>query len=206
VLDQATAPHEIIVVNDGSTDDTAQVASAVSSSVRVVSQCNRGAAAALNTGVRFSSGDALAFVDADDVWSSDKLELQSRVLDRQPELDGVGGFMCAFLCPTNKPEVNRRYRLSEQPEPCWLLGALLLRRRCFELCGLFPEQLSVGYSIDWVDRAWASGLVFSMQPSVVFHRRIHPGSLSHRSLRSDRSMLEMARLAIERRREMPPER
>jgi hypothetical protein len=64
----------------------------------------------------------------------------------------------------------------------------------------FAEDLSAGYFIDWYDRARAAGLVFGMMPSVVLHRRIRPGSLSHRSHKRDVAMVEMARRAIERRR------
>jgi glycosyltransferase involved in cell wall biosynthesis len=202
VVSQTLPPDEIIVINDGSSDNTASAALAVSPSVHIVSQSNQGAAAALNAGLRLAAGDHLAFIDADDIWSPDKLETQAGVLTRHSNLDGVGGFMSVFLCPSNSAETNKGYRLPDRPEPCWLLGALLLRRHCFDRCGLFAEHLWMGYSIDWYDRARAGGLVFAMQPSVVVHRRIHPNSLSHRSLRSDRSMVEMAWLAIGRRRQM----
>jgi hypothetical protein len=78
---------------------------------------------------------------------------------------------------------------------------MLLRRRCFERCGPFAEQLRAGFFIDWLDRAKAAGLDFAMLPDIVLHRRIRPGSLSHRSPMRDGAMVEMARRAIERRRE-----
>ena len=200
VLGQTLLPDEIIVVDDGSTDHTAQVAAAASNSIRVIRQNNRGAAAALNMGVKLATGDALGFVDADDLWERDKLAMQARVLAEQPELDGTSGHVSMFLCPTNDQETNKRYRLPDGPEPCWLLGAMLLRRHCFERCEPFAENLWAGFFIDWYDRARAAGLVFGMIPNVLLHRRIRPGSLSHRSHKRDVAMVEMARRAIERRR------
>jgi glycosyltransferase involved in cell wall biosynthesis len=200
VLNQTLPPDEIILVDDGSTDRTAFFASQTGPSIHIARQANCGAPMALNAGIELAAGDHLAFIDADDIWENDKLETQARLLENRSDLDGVGGYMRTFLCPSNDAETNKRYRIPERPEASWLLGALLLRRECFDVCGLFDRTLPVGYSIDWCDRARMAGLVFAMQPSVVLHRRIHPGSLAHRSSRGDRSMVQMARFAIERRR------
>jgi len=200
VLGQTLPPGEIIVVDDGSTDRTAEVAAAASHSIRIIRQENKGAPAALNAGVRAATGDILGFVDADDLWARDKLALQMRILTEQTQLDGVSGHVSVFLCPTNDEETNKRYRLPDGPEPCWLAGAMLLRRRCLERLDPFAENLAAGFFIDWYDRARAAGLVFGMIPNVLLYRRIHPGSLSHRSQKRDVAMVELARRAIERRR------
>jgi GT2 family glycosyltransferase len=85
VLAQSLAADEVIVVDDGSTDDTATIVASYGARVRYVRQANGGVAAARNHGARLAGGRWLAFVDSDDLWHGQKLELQLGVLERVPE-------------------------------------------------------------------------------------------------------------------------
>ncbi|MGE4086193.1 MAG: glycosyltransferase [Vicinamibacterales bacterium] len=88
-LDQAVPDVEVLVVDDGSTDDTAARLAGIDHRVRVLRQPgNEGAAAARNRGLRAARGQAIAFLDSDDVWLPDKLARQLAVLDGAPA--GVG--------------------------------------------------------------------------------------------------------------------
>jgi len=89
-LAQTYLPIEVIVIDDGSTDDTRDRLAEFGSSVRYIYQTNRGVSAARNRGVRESSGDAIAFLDSDDVWHPRKLERQVECLNAHPELGLVG--------------------------------------------------------------------------------------------------------------------
>lgn len=73
-LTQTRPPLEVIVVDDGSTDNSAAAAGAFGAPVRVIRQANGGAAEARNTGIRNATGDWIAFLDADDTWTPDRLE------------------------------------------------------------------------------------------------------------------------------------
>ena len=86
IVDQSYRPIEIVVVDDGSTDDTAAVARRFPE-VRVVSQENGGPAAARNRGVSESAGPFIAFQDADDIWDPGKLLRQFVRFEQRPELD-----------------------------------------------------------------------------------------------------------------------
>src|SRR5689334_21096641 len=84
---QTLQPLEVIVVDDGSADDTVAVAHALGlPGLRVVSQANAGHAAARNTGVAEARGRYVAFVDADDLWLPDKLALHLAEIERHPEI------------------------------------------------------------------------------------------------------------------------
>src|SRR5271170_3130362 len=83
-LAQQYENHEIIVVDDGSTDSTSAILSAFGDRIRVVTQANRGAAVARNVGVAHSSGKYLAFLDADDQWLPGKLQTMVGALERAP--------------------------------------------------------------------------------------------------------------------------
>jgi glycosyltransferase involved in cell wall biosynthesis len=85
VLAQSWRPHEVIVVDDGSTDDTAAVCSEFGSEIHYVCVANSGVSAARNHGARLASGDALAFVDSDDLWHPDKLAIQVAALAAVPD-------------------------------------------------------------------------------------------------------------------------
>ena len=85
VLDQSHAQREIIVVDDGSTDDTPQRLERYRSAIRYVRQANAGQGGARNTGLAIASGDYIAFLDADDLWLPHTLEVQLGVAARHPE-------------------------------------------------------------------------------------------------------------------------
>ncbi len=89
-LNQTLPPHEVIVVDDGSTDDTAAILSAYSDRVRAVRQANAGVSTARNRGLELATGEYLAIMDADDVCRPERLAEQVGFLDRHPEVVAVG--------------------------------------------------------------------------------------------------------------------
>lgn len=153
VLRQTAAPREVIVVDDGSADDTAAVVRRMGPLARYVRQDNAGPAAARNRGASLARGDWLAFLDADDLWLPEKLERQLAAAER----DAADAAFCAMI--QHGPAGQRLVRYAGGTARCDLLPAmmrtnvlsgggstLLVRRRTFTALGGFDG--SVGGSED----------------------------------------------------------
>jgi glycosyltransferase involved in cell wall biosynthesis len=201
VLSQTRPPDEVIVVDDGSTDATAEIARE-RLDARVLRQANGGVASAMNAGLRASRCSLVAFLDADDVWMPAHLETHERHLGDQPGLDASVGWVVEFVCPSLPPEEAGRFR-PRPAQPGWLAGATVIRRGVFERVGEFDPSLRIGAWIDWVDRARHAGISFGVVDGAVLRRRLRPGSLSTRAGAQGSGWVNVARLALARRRQLP---
>ena len=98
-LEQTVPAHEIIVIDDGSTDDTADIIRSYGSKVRLITQDNQGQGAARNAGLAVATGRYIAFLDADDYWEPGFLEHMERFLDAHPQAVAAS---CAFHAQRQK--------------------------------------------------------------------------------------------------------
>jgi glycosyltransferase involved in cell wall biosynthesis len=113
VLTQTRGSDEVIVIDDGSTDKTPEILRSHLNQIRVIRQGNMGPARALNVAIAAAKGDALAFLDCDDLWMPEKLRLQCGALSADKELEAVFGFMAQFASPDLEPEAARQFILPE---------------------------------------------------------------------------------------------
>ena len=148
VLRQTHPPNEVIVVDDGSTDDTASICQRFGNRIVYVRQANARASAARNTGAARSRGDWLAFLDADDLWEPEKLAAQLESLRQYPEADFSVTDVLAWSPQRQEYEryswhgsLDPRVMQSELLVRNILTGicsSLLVRRGAFEAVGGFP--------------------------------------------------------------------
>lgn len=181
ILEQRLTDYEIVLVDDGSTDDSARIAGEYAERhgdrLRYHHQTNRGAAAAKNTGVRLAAGRYIAFLDSDDRWTPDKLETQLRHVESHPDIRVRFAHGRQFPSPELAPEQRARLHCPEQPMPAPVSGTLLIERDDFLRIGPFREELRVGIDVEWNLRARASELVIATLPEVLLLlRRVHPGN------------------------------
>ena len=131
VLAQTRPADEIIVVDDGSTDDTAQVCKAYGDRIRCIRQENQGASVARNTGIAAACGNWLAFLDADDTWEPQKLALQLDALAQHPEADFA---VTAALVWSPDDRTYYQYRWDGPIEPDTMRAELLVRNIFTGIC------------------------------------------------------------------------
>lgn len=198
-LAQSYPAHEIIVVDDGSRDDSAKVA-AEFEGVRVLKKTNGGIAAARNSGLDVASGDAFAFLDADDRWSIDKLRLQREAMLRRPELDMVFCMARQFFSPDLSDAERNRRKIDREIVPARIAWGMLIRRESFERVGEFREDLRSAEFVDWYARAQTLGLKEDLLSEVLYERRIHASNHGIRERDSRTDYFKALKAAVDRKR------
>lgn len=200
VLGQVRVPEEIIVVDDGSTDRTEDVVRDYDDRVHFLRADHGGAGAARNLGVRSARGEFVTFLDADDLWTPEKLSLQLDLFRSRPAVDMVFGRVRQFISPELGEEARNRIDCPDEPMPGYHPGTLLMRREAFLRVGLFETGLKVGEFIDWYLRAVEAGLQSVMLPDIVMWRRLHGTNLVIREKESRTDYARILKASLDRRR------
>jgi len=199
---QTYRPIEIIVVDDGSTDNSADVAKSFTNfQVRYCYQTNSGQGAARNRGVDLARGSFLAFLDADDVWLADKLTSQMMAFENNPDLDMVFGHVSQFHSPEIDVHLKAKMNREEQRMSGYFAGTMLIKRESFLRIGPFATHWRIGEFIDWYSKAMEKGLKNFILPKVVMRRRIHSANMGIRERSSQTDYVRILKAALDRRRE-----
>lgn len=203
VYTQDVGPLEVIVIDDGSSDGSLAVAEAGFPAIRAIRQEQAGIGAARNRGIEAARGEYLAFLDADDLWTADRLRLLRTALASQPGPAMAFGHVRHFLCPSLPEEVRRRLHCPDELAPGFSAAAMLVRRDTFLTVGAFDEVLRVGEFIEWLARARDQGLAEVLIDEVVLERRVHQtnSTLQRRQFFGDYARL--LKRTLDRRRARP---
>jgi glycosyltransferase involved in cell wall biosynthesis len=171
VLAQTYPAIELIVVDDGSTDLSAEVARGYP--IIYHFQPNGGISAARNAGIALATGKFLAFLDSDDIWVADKLSKQMAAFEADPTLEAVFGYAQQFYSPELDETFRQRIRCPEQPMVAHLATAMLIEKSAFLRIGLFDPQLNTTTDISWYIGAIEQQLRQVTLSDIVYYRRIH---------------------------------
>ena len=193
VLSQTYQRHEVIVVDDGSTDGSADVAKSFADrGVRYCHQVQAGIGPARNKGVELAQGELLAFLDADDRWPREKTERQLAAFESDPALEMVFGQAVQLQ---NGPEWEAGVNENKLPEagmvPGMVPGTMIVKRDAFDRVGKFPGGLKVGEFIDWYARAVELQIRSLVLPDLLLWRRIHD---SNQGIRERQAVSDYARV------------
>lgn len=203
VLTQGDYPIEVIVVDDGSTDDSAEVAARFEG-VTVLRQPNRGASSARNRGIAAATGDVVAFLDADDYWAPGKLTCQLEVMSSAGSTDVVYGSIEEFVSE-DLPAAERSGVTARPGRQTVLLpSTLLLTRRALDEVGEFEVGDGSGEAIDWILRVNEAGLTVEPAPDALTYRRIHASNTGRRNrAQQHATYLAAIKRSLQRRRTAP---
>ena len=201
VLDQGHDNLEILVTDDGSSDDSARVIQAFGDRVDYVWQENGGICAARNNSLRRVTGEYVAFLDADDLWAADSLSVRLSYLSQHPDIDLVFGVVEAFLSEDVSQEEAAKSRLPDV-QTGRLAGSVLCRAESFFRVGYFDERLRLGETFDWLLRAKDAGLTEQELNHLVLLRRVHDTNTVKQDKEINQQYLQALRQSLARRKQM----
>ncbi len=197
VLAQTYAPIEVIVVDDGSTDRTAEIAER--HGVTVLRQPHDGPAAARNTGLKAARGEYWTIFDADDLMPPRRIEHQVAHLEQHPEQGIVLGLTEAFVTPGQPRPPHYNADWDNGPFPA-CAGTMMARRDVLEVVGLYDEAIWMSYDVEWLARAKDAGVGAGQIDQLTLRYRIHAENSSADRPAVHGAMLKLLRESVRRRR------
>lgn len=199
-------PHtEVIMIDDGSTDHTPEVAKAIVEtyrtqiSIQYHRQENQGPSASRNTGILRASGEFIAFLDADDLFPADKFAIQLRTFDNDPSLDLVAGRI-QYVSLEGAEQRDVKYDPDDQALVHVHLGSMLVRHGVFDRIGLFDPGLRYSEDVEWWLRIREVPLHFVILHDITLQYRLHANNMTRGLTGINRPFLEALKKSLARRR------
>ncbi|HLF31169.1 MAG TPA: glycosyltransferase [Xanthomonadales bacterium] len=197
---QKHAAVEIIVIDDGSTDDSAAVAAKLAGpDLHYFRQENQGLPSARNAGLERARGEIIAFLDVDDLWHDNTLEIQLSLLNAHLEIDIVIGYsqkMHITGHENGKPVFEPWF----EPAPLLSLCCAAVRRTVFDTVGGFDQTQRYCDDWDWYMRARELGVAIKIHEAVVHYYRRHESNMTNNVEIGNKHTLQMLKKSLDRRR------
>jgi glycosyltransferase involved in cell wall biosynthesis len=197
VLAQSYPLHEIIVIDDGSTDSSPAILSSYGGRLRVTRQSNRGIAATRNIGLQQTSGELITFIDQDDLWPLDRTKVLVEALQADPTAQVAAG------------QVEMLYERARPPHPLdnfdttfreFFVGSLLVRKELFNILGPFQTGLGYADDVDFMIRRREAKTPTVYVDHVTLRYRLHEENTSRDHSETNRHLMAALRASLHRRR------
>lgn len=194
ILVQTLQNTEIVVIDDGSTDRTADICLKYNDKIRYFHQENRGVSSARNLGLKQSLGEFIIFLDADDILLPNSLELLRKSLEKQNESMITIGLSQEIV------KENTLWKSHKNPYRGAYLSATMFRKEIFKIVGRFDENLNIGEDIDLFFRLRELQIPIAYLDQVILLYRRHENNSSKAAIDVHKSLLKACRQSLNRRR------
>jgi glycosyltransferase involved in cell wall biosynthesis len=199
-LAQTYQPLEILVINDGSTDNTEEIAKSFLPSIRYYFQAKSGQGEALNKGIKLAKGDFFAFLDHDDLWLQDKLTKQIEAFNYNQELELVFGLVQQFYSPELDDNFKAKIKCNTELMSGHIPSAMIIKRDSFFRVGFFETHLQLVSFPSWYSRALELGLNTFTLPELVTKRRLHQHNTGIRNRDHKKEYISILKASLDRKR------
>ena len=191
--------REIIVVDGGSKDDSRVIAKSFEE-ITLIDQEGTGLYDAWNIGVRAANGELVGFLDSDDLWSPNKLDLQVGTMQAHPEIQYCIGRVKFFLEPGCSIPPGFKPKLLQNDHIGRIPGTLLARRILFDSIGIFDTRFVIAADVDWFARAKDDQVPMAILDKVLLYKRVHARNLSSNAALNSQELLEIFKKSVDRQR------
>ena len=199
IKQQGYQPLEIVIVDDGSTDETARIAAEFKDRVNYVYQTNQGPSAARNKGLEIAGGEIIGFLDVDDQWPEGTLQVMMDNFNQHPETEIVMGKVKNWWVRDDKREEFSAPYIGVN------IGAALFRKEVFAKIGNFDPNLRYGEDIDLFMRAREQGVKTMALDRVTLIYQLHQTNMTRGKNPVALNVLKALKKSLDRRREQSAE-
>ncbi len=201
VLSQGMSSIEIIVVDDGSKDNTSEIAAQYAKHIRYYYQDNQGPSAARNRGLLQAKGKFIAFLDYDDCWTENNLKILYQAHMDFPEADITMGKIQEEIFDRKLNTFNKR----GAPTFSLSLVTILAKKSTINKIGFFNEYMRIGEDKDWFYRAREQQINLQLlEDHVALHHRRHDANITNSMAPPETYLLKLLRMSLERKRGRQP--
>lgn len=197
ILKQIGPTDEVIIVDDASTDNTLSLVKMKNHpQIKLLRhENNLGISASRNTAIKASSGNYIAFLDADDLWPDHRQHLiRQSIMNNDPDV--ISGIITHFYCPSLKNN-ERHYRLPK-PQQGILPSSVVIRKSCVDQIGFFNETIYTGEFIDYMSRLKTLALHWQYLDEPLLYRRIHNNNYTSSKPNNKQEYLSVIRNHLKR--------